>query len=75
MKIIKEFKEFALRGNMIEMAIGIIIGASFIEPLQPAMQKGFTFLEQAPDFIKYGILASIAASFGLRSISKFIGKK
>jgi hypothetical protein len=53
----------------------LIIGASFIEPLQPAMQKGFTFLEQAPDFIKYGILASIAASFGLRSISKFIGKK
>ena len=29
MKIIKEFKEFALRGNMIEMAMGIVIGASF----------------------------------------------
>jgi len=29
MKIIKEFKEFALRGNMIEMAVGIVIGASF----------------------------------------------
>ena len=29
MKIIKEFKEFAVKGNMIEMAIGIIIGASF----------------------------------------------
>ena len=29
MKIINEFREFALRGNMIEMAVGIVIGASF----------------------------------------------
>ncbi len=29
MKLIKEFKEFAIKGNMIDMAIGIIIGASF----------------------------------------------
>ena len=29
MKLIKEFKDFAVKGNMIEMAIGIIIGASF----------------------------------------------
>ena len=29
MKILKEFKEFAVKGNMIEMAVGIVIGASF----------------------------------------------
>ena len=29
MKIIKEFKDFAVKGNMVDMAIGIIIGASF----------------------------------------------
>ena len=29
MKLIKEFKDFAVKGNMVEMAIGIIIGASF----------------------------------------------
>lgn len=29
MKIIKEFKEFAIKGNMFDMAIGIIIGAAF----------------------------------------------
>jgi len=28
-KIFKEFKEFATRGNVIDMAIGIIIGAAF----------------------------------------------
>ncbi|MCJ7619413.1 MAG: MscL family protein, partial [Anaerolineae bacterium] len=25
----KEFKEFALRGNVVDMAVGIIIGAGF----------------------------------------------
>tara|TARA_R110000822_G_scaffold123125_1_gene257512 strand:+ start:251 stop:628 length:378 start_codon:yes stop_codon:yes gene_type:complete len=49
----------------------LIIAASFIEPLQPAMARGFEFLKTAPDFIQYGILASIAASFGLKSIGKF----
>lgn len=29
MSIVKEFKEFALRGNVVDMAVGIIIGASF----------------------------------------------
>ncbi len=28
-KLIKEFKEFALKGNVIDMAIGVIIGAAF----------------------------------------------
>ncbi|NNL81692.1 MAG: large-conductance mechanosensitive channel protein MscL [Flavobacteriaceae bacterium] len=28
-KLFKEFKEFAVKGNMMDMAIGIIIGASF----------------------------------------------
>ncbi len=29
MGFIKEFKEFAMRGNMIDMAVGIIIGGAF----------------------------------------------
>ena len=28
-KFIKEFKSFALRGNMIDMAVGIIVGGAF----------------------------------------------
>jgi len=27
--MLKEFKEFALRGNVMDMAVGIIIGAAF----------------------------------------------
>src|SRR5674476_474232 len=29
MGMIKEFKEFAMKGNMLDMAVGIIIGAGF----------------------------------------------
>jgi large conductance mechanosensitive channel len=29
MKMLKEFKEFAVKGNMIDLAVGIIIGAAF----------------------------------------------
>ena len=29
MKIFKEFKEFAMRGNVVDLAVGVIIGAAF----------------------------------------------
>jgi large conductance mechanosensitive channel len=49
-----EFKEFALKGNMVDMAIGIVIGAAFgavvaslvADILTPAIAA----LVQAPDF-------------------------
>ncbi|HOF46290.1 MAG TPA: large conductance mechanosensitive channel protein MscL, partial [Bacteroidales bacterium] len=28
-KIVKEFRDFAVQGNMIDMAVGIIIGSAF----------------------------------------------
>ena len=29
-KLLKEFREFAVQGNMIDMAVGMIIGAAFM---------------------------------------------
>ena len=29
MSFVKEFKEFAMRGNVIDMAVGIVIGGAF----------------------------------------------
>ena len=29
MSVLKEFKAFAMRGNVVDMAVGIIIGAAF----------------------------------------------
>ena len=40
--MLKEFKEFAMRGNVLDMAVGIIIGAAFgkIAPEAPAGRGG-----------------------------------
>ena len=29
MGIIKEFKEFAMRGNVLDMAVGVVVGGAF----------------------------------------------
>ena len=29
MSLVKEFREFAMRGNVVDMAVGIVIGAGF----------------------------------------------
>ncbi len=52
--MLKEFKEFALRGNMVDLAIGIVIGAAFtglvnsvvadvITPIIAALTGGIDF--------------------------------
>jgi large conductance mechanosensitive channel len=41
MKFLKEFKEFAVKGNMIDMAVGIIIGASFNKVIDVLVKKIF----------------------------------
>ncbi len=39
MKFLKEFKEFAVKGNMMDMAIGIIIGTSFNAVIDVLVKK------------------------------------
>lgn len=39
MTILKEFKEFAVKGNMIDMAVGIIIGTAFNNVVQTLVKK------------------------------------
>jgi len=41
MKFLREFKEFAVKGNMMDMAIGIIIGASFNKVIDVLVKKVF----------------------------------
>ncbi|MCL4150476.1 UNVERIFIED_CONTAM: hypothetical protein GTU68_019649 [Idotea baltica] len=41
MKLFNEFKEFAVKGNMMDMAIGIIIGASFNKVIDVLVKKVF----------------------------------
>ncbi|MFB9056549.1 large conductance mechanosensitive channel protein MscL [Mariniflexile ostreae] len=41
MKFLKDFKEFAVKGNMMDMAIGIIIGAAFNKVIDVMVKKVF----------------------------------
>ena len=38
-KLIKEFKDFAIKGNMIDMAVGIIIGTAFNSVVNTLVSK------------------------------------
>jgi len=46
----------------------IIIAMCFIPPLQPYVREGFAALDATPPWFQYAVYASIAASFGLRSL-------
>ena len=42
MSMIKEFKEFALRGNVVDLAIGVVIGAAFHRIISSLVADVFT---------------------------------
>lgn len=52
--MLKEFKEFALKGNMVDLAVGLVIGAAFGSVVSSLVADVFTPLIaavfQAPDF-------------------------
>ena len=87
MPLIKEFKEFALKGNVVELAIAVIIGAAFgaivssfvddvITPLllQPALDAaGVKDLEQLVwGTVKYGLFLASILKFIIIAIVLFL---
>lgn len=85
--MLKEFKEFILRGNAIEMAVGIIIGAAFttivksivdnlIMPLISLLTNSVDFSDLALDIgntkITYGIFINDVISFVLTGFVVFL---
>lgn len=77
--MIKEFKEFAMRGNVVDLAIGVIIGGAFgkivssliedvITPLllKPALEAAsLSQIEELVAFggVKYGMFMSAVINF------------
>lgn len=77
--MLKEFKAFAMRGNVVDLAVGVIIGAAFnkivssliedvITPLvlKPALEAAnLTQLDQLTLFgtVKYGVFLSAVLNF------------
>jgi large conductance mechanosensitive channel len=41
MGLLKEFKEFAIKGNVIDLAVGIVIGTAFNNVVQTIVKKVF----------------------------------
>ncbi len=88
MGFIKEFKEFAMKGNVIDLAIGVIIGAAFskivtsliddvITPLllKPALEAAnLTKLEELTVFgsVKYGNFISATINFIIIALVLFV---
>lgn len=58
MSLLKEFRDFAMRGNVIDMAVGVIIGASFgkivTSLVNDVMMPPIAFWQQGADFSKLG---------------------
>jgi large conductance mechanosensitive channel len=88
MGFVSEFKQFAMRGNVIDLAIGVIIGAAFekiissligdvITPLilKPAMEAAhLTELQDLTMFgsVKYGVFLAATINFLLVALVLFI---
>ena len=72
MKIINEFKEVALRGNIIEMSVGIVIGASFNSVVDSLVKNillpPLSMLSQGINFQKKLILRKVTESYSEVSI-------
>ena len=49
----------------------LILVANFIPAFQQTMHEGFQNLQQTPTWVQWGMYASIAASFGIRTMRGF----
>ena len=85
--MLKEFKEFALKGNAIELAIGVVVGAAFqaivkslvddvIMPLISLLFGNIDFsdwvLKIGNNTIKYGSFISAIVNFVLVAFTLFL---
>lgn len=68
MGIIKEFKDFIIKGNMIDMAVGIVIGAAFGTVVKSLVENivmpPMGFLMGGVDFAQYSYTLAPAVAAG-----------
>lgn len=87
MSLLKEFKEFALKGNVIDLAVAVVIGGAFgkivssliediITPviLNPALKAAGVdqIAELSANGIKYGVFLSAVINFIVIAFSMFL---
>ncbi|UYQ93137.1 large-conductance mechanosensitive channel protein MscL [Chitinophaga horti] len=87
MSFFKEFKEFATKGNVIDLAVGVVIGAAFgkivnalveniIMPLVGILIGGFDFkgwmIKVGSAEVKYGIFIQVFIEFIVIAFAIFL---
>ena len=90
MSLVKEFREFAVKGNVIDLAVGVIIGAAFgkivasfvediVMPLVGTMLGGLNFsalsVQVGAATIKYGKFIQTGVDFLIVAIVIFFAIK
>ena len=89
MKMISEFKAFAMKGNVIELAIGVVIGAAFGKIISSLIDDVITPLILKPDLeaakiteidqlvafggVKYGVFISSLINSALTAFTFLAG--
>jgi large conductance mechanosensitive channel len=86
--MLTEFKEFAMKGNVVDMAVGVVIGTAFGKIVMPLIGKvvgGVNFTELAvelgtspagePVLLKYGAFLQAAFDFLIIAAAIFMALK
>lgn len=72
MSIVKEFRDFALKGNVVELAIAVIIGAAFSAIVSSLVEDVITPLLLAPLLEASGVKDLDALTWGTVKYGKFL---
>ena len=82
-KFLNEFKEFAMRGNVLDMAVGVVIGSAFtaiitsivenlLTPLLGLLIPNSTFAEWAPGGFGIGAVINAIITFIITAFVVFL---
>ena len=82
-KFFQEFKEFAMRGNVLDMAVGVVVGSAFtaivtsivqnlLTPLLGLLIPDSTFAEWAPDGFGIGAVINSIITFLITAFVVFL---
>jgi len=82
-KFLQEFKAFAMRGNVLDMAVGVVVGAAFtaiitsivenlLTPLLGLLIPDSTFAEWAPGGFGIGAVINAIVSFIITAFVVFL---
>ena len=74
-KIMAEGSQNSWKDEWLVILFSVPLILAFIPGMEDVVSHGFQQLEQMPEWYQYSLGVIVAASFGVRSATKFFGKK